>query len=51
MGVGCGILTAVIRLWGSYPEGVTFAILFMNVMTPLIDKVFVPARYGKVAGK
>lgn len=51
MGVGCGILTAVIRLWGSYPEGVTFAILFMNAMTPLIDKVFVPARYGKAAGK
>lgn len=51
MGIGCGIITSVIRLWGSYPEGVTFAILLMNVATPLIDKAFKPTRYGKVAGK
>ncbi|MGA1824680.1 MAG: RnfABCDGE type electron transport complex subunit D [bacterium] len=37
-GVGCGILTGVIRLLGGYPEGVSFAILIMNAFTPLIDK-------------
>ena len=36
--VGCGILTAVIRLWGNYPEGVSFSILIMNAFTPLIDR-------------
>ena len=35
---GCGILTSVIRLWGNYPEGVSFAILFMNALVPLIDR-------------
>ena len=37
-GVGCGLLTVVIRVWGSYPEGVSFSILFMNILTPYIDK-------------
>lgn len=37
-GVGCGLITSVIRLWGSYPEGVSFAILLMNALTPLIDR-------------
>lgn len=37
-GVGCGLVTAVIRVWGSYPEGVSFSILFMNALTPLIDR-------------
>jgi electron transport complex protein RnfD len=37
-GLGCGILTSVIRIWGSYPEGVSFAILLMNALTPLIDR-------------
>lgn len=36
-GVGCGILTMLIRLFGAYPEGVSFAILLMNILTPLID--------------
>jgi len=36
-GIGCGLLTAVIRLWGGYPEGVSFAILIMNAFVPLID--------------
>ena len=36
--VGCGILTSCIRLWGSYPEGVSFSILIMNAFTPLIDR-------------
>ncbi len=36
--IGCGVITCVIRLWGSYPEGVSFAILIMNALTPLIDR-------------
>ncbi|MCQ2555521.1 MAG: RnfABCDGE type electron transport complex subunit D [Clostridia bacterium] len=38
-GVGCGVLTMVIRLWGAYPEGVSFSILLMNILTPLIDQL------------
>ncbi|NCC74342.1 MAG: Na+-transporting NADH:ubiquinone oxidoreductase subunit D, partial [Sphingobacteriia bacterium] len=45
-GVGCGILTMVIRLWGAYPEGVSFAILIMNAFTPLINKTCKPVRFG-----
>lgn len=37
-GIGCGVITAVIRLFGSNAEGVSYAILFMNVLTPLIDR-------------
>jgi electron transport complex protein RnfD len=47
-GVGCGILTMVIRLWGSYPEGVSFAILIMNAFTPLINRGIKPRRFGVV---
>ena len=36
--VGCGLITACIRLWGNYPEGVSFSILIMNAFTPLIDR-------------
>jgi len=36
-GIGCGLLTAIIRLWGGYPEGVSFAILIMNAFVPLLD--------------
>ena len=35
---GCGLLTALIRTWGGYPEGVSFSILIMNVAVPLIDR-------------
>ena len=42
----CGLLTVTIRLYGSYPEGVSFAILIMNAFVPLIDKIFVPRIYG-----
>ena len=45
-GIGCGILTVLIRLWGGYPEGVSYSILLMNIVTPLIDKVTAPRRYG-----
>lgn len=37
-GIGCGLITAVIRIWGSNAEGVSYAIVFMNVLTPLIDR-------------
>jgi len=45
-GAGCGVLTAVIRLWGSFPEGVSFAILIMNGLVPLIDAKIHPRRFG-----
>jgi electron transport complex protein RnfD len=43
---GCGVLTSVIRLWGGYPEGVSYSILIMNLVVPLLDKAFVPKRFG-----
>ena len=46
-GVGIGLLTVIIRLWGSYPEGMSFAILLMNAVTPLINKKFKPTRFGE----
>ncbi len=46
MGIGAGLITLLIRLWGGYPEGVTYAILFMNLVTPLIDRYVVPRYYG-----
>lgn len=48
MGVGCGIMLFVIRAFASYPEGCSFAILFMNVCTPLIDKFTMPKPFGEV---
>lgn len=45
-GAGCGFLTAIIRQYGSYPEGVSFAILLMNMAMPLIDKYLSPRRFG-----
>lgn len=44
--VGIGALTMCIRLWGDYPEGMSFAILIMNAVTPLIDKYVRPRRFG-----
>lgn len=46
-GAGIGFLTVVIRLWGAYPEGVSFAILLMNGWSPLISRYMKPRRYGK----
>jgi electron transport complex protein RnfD len=46
-GFGCGVLTAVIRLWGGYPEGVSYAILMMNAATPIIDRYAKTSVYGK----
>ncbi|MCD6452377.1 MAG: RnfABCDGE type electron transport complex subunit D [Acidobacteria bacterium] len=45
-GVGCGIITVVIRLFGSYPEGVSYSILVMNAFTPLIDRYTKPKTFG-----
>jgi electron transport complex protein RnfD len=45
-GVGCGLLTAIIRLWGGYPEGASYAILMMNAATPIIDRYTKNRIYG-----
>ena len=47
-GVGIGIITVIIRVFGAYPEGVSFAILIMNAFTPLINKYVKPKRFGEV---
>jgi electron transport complex protein RnfD len=44
--IGIGVITVVIRLFGAYPEGVSFAILIMNAFVPLINKYFKPRRFG-----
>jgi Na+-translocating ferredoxin:NAD+ oxidoreductase subunit D len=48
-GVGIGLITIIIRLWGAYPEGISFAILIMNAFTPLINGAFKPKRFGTLA--
>ena len=45
-GTGCGILTVIIRLWGGYPEGVSYSILLMNLTTPLLDRYTKPKIFG-----
>jgi len=45
-GVGIGIITVCIRLWGAYPEGISFAILVMNAFTPLINNYIKPKHFG-----
>ena len=50
-GAGCGVITVLIRLWGAYPEGVSFAILLMNATTPLIDRYTKPRVFGAVDSK
>lgn len=44
--LGCGIMTSVIRIYGGYPEGVSYSILFMNLFVPLIDKYTRPRAFG-----
>ena len=46
--LGCGLITVLIRFWGSYPEGVSFAILFMNILNPYICKLCAPRAFGGV---
>ena len=50
-GISIGALTVVIRNWGSYPEGMSFAILIMNAFTPLINTYCKPRRFGEVIRK
>jgi electron transport complex protein RnfD len=50
-GVAIGFLTVVIRNWGAYPEGMSFAILIMNAFTPLINNYVKPKRFGEVPAK
>lgn len=45
-GIGCGLITMLIRIFGSYPEGVSFSILLMNVLTPLINNFCQKRMYG-----
>ena len=49
-GLGCGLITAIIRLYGGFPEGVCYSILVMNSCTPLIDKYVKPKAFGKING-
>lgn len=50
-GIAIGFLTIVIRNWGSYPEGMSFAILIMNGFTPIINMYIKPKRFGEVPEK
>ena len=50
-GLGAGVITVIIRVWGAYPEGVSFAILIMNAFVPLINKGFKPKRFGETVKK
>jgi electron transport complex protein RnfD len=45
-GIGCGVITMIIRLWGGYPEGCSFSILIMNSLTPLINRATRPRVLG-----
>ena len=45
---GCGVITVLIRFWGGYPEGVSFAILLMNILSPYIEKLCAKKPFGKV---
>lgn len=47
-GIGCGVITMLIRVWGNYPEGVSFAILLMNILTPYVEKWTAPKPLGGV---
>ncbi len=47
-GIGCGVITSVIRLYGGYPEGVSYSIILMNVAAPIIDKYTSPKVFGEV---
>ena len=48
MGIGCGLLTTLIRVFGGYPEGVSYSILLMNLCVPLIDRYTRPTIFGAV---
>jgi electron transport complex protein RnfD len=46
-GIGIGVLTVIIRVFGSYPEGVSFAILIMNAFVPILNRYMKPKRFGE----
>jgi len=48
MGIGCGIITVIIRLYGGYPEGVSYSIILMNLAVPIIDRYTKPLVFGGV---
>ena len=48
---GCGVITCVIRFLGAYPEGVSFSILLMNILSPYIEKLCTPKPFGKAGAK
>jgi len=48
--IGCGLLTVLFRLYGNMPEGVSFAIILMNIVTPLIDRYTIPVAFGGEKG-
>ena len=50
-GIGCGLITSVIRLFGSLPEGVSFSIILMNILVPHIEKLTTPKPFGYVKEK
>lgn len=50
-GIGCGVITIIIRIWGGYPEGVSYSILLMNVFTPVIDRLTKERIFGEVKKK
>jgi len=45
--MGIGIITILVRVFGAYPEGISFAILIMNAFVPLLNKYFKPSRFGE----
>lgn len=50
-GIGCGVINGIIRIYGNYPEGVTYAIMVMNALVPFIDKFTLPKKFGTEAAK
>lgn len=50
-GFGCGLLTFLVRFYGNYPEGASLAILFMNILTPMLDRYIRPRRFGAIRRK
>ena len=46
-GIGIGVITVLIRMFGAYPEGMSFAILIMNAVVPLINLYIRPRRFGE----
>ena len=49
--VGCGVLTILIRQFASLPEGVSYSIVLMNILVPLIERVAKPQTFGKIKAK